>query len=60
MKPLAAHSETPPDELRVQVTSPGGTTAAALDVLMDENGLTELLKRATKAARDRGVELGKN
>lgn len=45
--------------LRQNVTSPNGTTAAALDVLMGENGLTELMKRAVKAARKRSEELGK-
>jgi pyrroline-5-carboxylate reductase len=42
------------------VTSPGGTTAAALGVLMDpESGLPPLLRRAVKAAADRGRELGR-
>ena len=46
--------------LRTNVTSPGGTTAAALAVLMkDEDGLSVLMARATKAARDRSVELSK-
>jgi len=40
------------------VTSPGGTTAAALDVLMDQTtGLPELMTRAVEAARKRSVEL---
>jgi pyrroline-5-carboxylate reductase len=47
-------------QLRVNVTSPGGTTAAALAVLMDaETGFPALLRRAVKAAADRGRELGK-
>ncbi len=47
-------------QLRINVTSPGGTTAAALGVLMDpDNGFPALLKRAVKAAADRGRELGK-
>jgi pyrroline-5-carboxylate reductase len=47
-------------QLRVNVTSPGGTTAAALGVLMDaETGFPALLRRAVKAAADRGRELGK-
>ena len=45
--------------LRQNVTSPNGTTAAALDVLMGGNGLTELMTRAVKAARRRSEELGK-
>ena len=44
-------------QLRVNVTSPGGTTAAALAVLMPE--LPGLMARAVKAAADRGRELGK-
>jgi pyrroline-5-carboxylate reductase len=47
-------------QLRINVTSPGGTTAAALAVLMDpETGFPALLKRAVKAAADRGRKLGK-
>lgn len=47
-------------QLRINVTSPGGTTAAALAVLMDpESGFPALLRRAVKAAADRGRELGK-
>ncbi len=46
-------------QLRVNVTSPGGTTAAALAHLMDpETGLTSLLRRAVHAAAERGRELG--
>jgi pyrroline-5-carboxylate reductase len=47
-----------PAELRRQVTSPGGTTQAALEVLMGENGLTGLLERAVAAAATRSRELG--
>jgi pyrroline-5-carboxylate reductase len=47
-----------PAELRRQVTSPGGTTQAALEVLMGENGLTGLLERAVAAAAARSRELG--
>lgn len=56
---LAAEASDPPGTLRVQVTSPGGTTAAALCVLMAEDGLALLMQRALTAARDRGVVLGK-
>lgn len=56
----AAASDTPPGTLREQVTSPGGTTAAALGVLMAENHLKTLLTEAVTAARDRGAELGKS
>lgn len=47
-----------PAELRRQVTSPGGTTEAALKVLLGVGGLPELLDRAVKAAADRSRELG--
>jgi pyrroline-5-carboxylate reductase len=57
---LAEQSPEDPAQLRVNVTSPGGTTAAALNVLMDpETGFPALLNRAVKAAADRGRELGK-
>ena len=43
--------------LREAVTSPGGTTEAALKVLMAEDGLAALMKRAVHAARKRAEEL---
>ena len=43
--------------LRKNVTSPGGTTAAALDVLMGKDGLQELMTRAVAAATKRSKEL---
>jgi pyrroline-5-carboxylate reductase len=46
-----------PAELRRQVTSPGGTTAAAIGVL-DGKGAKELIVEALRAARDRSRELG--
>ncbi|WP_292530283.1 pyrroline-5-carboxylate reductase [Methylocystis sp.] len=49
--------ETPPDELRRRVTSPGGTTAAALEVLEAADGLAGLMRRAVAAARRRAEEL---
>ena len=45
-------------ELRRQVTSPHGTTEAALKVLMAKNGLEALMIRAVAAARKRAVALG--
>ena len=54
---LAASSEDGPAELRAKVTSPNGTTAAALDVLMGGNRLQELLKEAVMAATRRSREL---
>jgi len=57
---LAEAAEDDPAQLRINVTSPGGTTKAALDVLMDpESGFPALLSRAVKAAADRSRELGK-
>jgi pyrroline-5-carboxylate reductase len=44
--------------LRESVTSPGGTTQAALRVLMVEDGLKSLMARAIAAARKRAKELG--
>jgi len=56
---LLEESETPASTLRENVTSAGGTTAAALEVLMaDGTGLAELLARATEAAARRSRELG--
>ncbi len=49
--PLAAAT------LRENVTSPGGTTAAALDVLMADDGLAPLLKKAVAAATERSRKL---
>jgi pyrroline-5-carboxylate reductase len=55
---LAESSDKPPAELRVDVTSPGGTTAAALGVLMEETaGLPALMRRAVAAAASRSREL---
>ena len=56
---LAESADEDPAQLRINVTSPGGTTAAALAVLMDpDTGFPNLLPRAVKAAADRGRELG--
>ena len=55
---LALQSDETPSQLRINVTSPNGTTQAALEVLMDEvDGFPALLKRAVKAATDRSREL---
>jgi pyrroline-5-carboxylate reductase len=43
--------------LRQNVTSPGGTTAAALEVLMGPEGLERLLTRAIEAATRRSRDL---
>ena len=55
---LMAESEETPDVLRRNVTSPGGTTEAALDVLMAEDGLRPLLLRAVEKAKQRSIALG--
>jgi pyrroline-5-carboxylate reductase len=56
---LLHRSELSADVLRQNVTSPGGTTAAALDVLMGKDGLQSLLTRAVAAATRRSKELAK-
>jgi pyrroline-5-carboxylate reductase len=48
-----------PAELRRAVTSPGGTTAAALDVLMARGAIPELMRKAVEAAAKRGAELSR-
>ncbi len=53
---LALASDVDPAELRRRVTSPGGTTEAALNV-MQEGGLVELFEQALIAASDRSREL---
>ena len=47
-------------ELRHGVTSPNGTTQAALDVLMSEQGLAHIIRDAVTAAYHRSQELGKS
>jgi pyrroline-5-carboxylate reductase len=55
---LLDHTRADPAELRRQVTSPGGTTEAALGVLMGRNGLAPLLDGAVAAAVARSRALG--
>ena len=52
-----AFMRSTPSRLRENVTSPGGTTAAALEVLQGADGLDPLLERAVTAARDRARAL---
>ena len=54
---LLRQSKDTPDVLRKNVTSPGGTTAAALEVLMGEGGMPQLFERAIAAAKKRSEEL---
>ncbi|MDB5655251.1 MAG: pyrroline-5-carboxylate reductase [Tardiphaga sp.] len=56
---LLHRSELDSATLRKNVTSPGGTTAAALDVLMGADGFAPLLTRAIAAATTRSKELAK-
>ena len=56
---LLHRSELAAATLRQNVTSPGGTTAAALDVLMSADGLKPLMTRAVAAATARSKELAK-
>jgi len=54
---LLGDSPLDPATLRQSVTSPGGTTAAALDVLMADTGLDRLMCEAVMAATQRSREL---
>ncbi len=54
---LAGQSDEPAATLRQNVTSPGGTTQAALEVLMAADGMQPLFDRALAAAARRGREL---
>ncbi|MFC1971488.1 pyrroline-5-carboxylate reductase [Chloroflexota bacterium] len=55
---LAHKSGKTPAELRQNVTSPGGTTAAALQVF-ENGGFAELVREAVAAAYNRAKELGR-
>lgn len=55
---LLRRSPEPPEILRKNVTSPGGTTAAALEVLLAGDGLDPLMARAVAACVKRARELG--
>ena len=54
---LFQDAQTPASTLRQNVTSPGGTTAAALEVLMAADGLAPLMNRTVKAAHTRAKAL---
>jgi pyrroline-5-carboxylate reductase len=56
---LLEADDSPASLLRENVTSPKGTTAAALSVLMAADGLEPLMERAVRAARHRSEELGR-
>ena len=55
---LAVDSSEDPGSLQAQVTSPGGTTEAAINVL-NNSGVRDALQKAVSAARARGGELAK-
>lgn len=54
---LLDHDERSAADLRKAVTSPGGTTAAALSVLDGDEGFRKLLKQAAQKAKARAIEL---
>jgi pyrroline-5-carboxylate reductase len=54
---LLEETNLTPEELRRKVTSPGGTTEAALKVF-EKLGFEEIMEKAVRAARDRARELG--
>ena len=54
---LMVDGDSSPSDLRTNVTSPGGTTAAALEVLMADKGVQDLMDRAIAAATKRSKEL---
>ncbi|WP_025899724.1 pyrroline-5-carboxylate reductase [Sneathiella glossodoripedis] len=55
---LALDAAESVEQLRVNVTSPNGTTAAGLSVLMAEDGLAPLMEKTVAAATKRSKELG--
>ena len=55
---MDVEKDVPAADLRRRVTSPGGTTAAALDILMqEEGGMASLMQKAIEAADKRAEEL---
>jgi len=54
---LLRQSDEDPEILRINVTSPAGTTAKALDVLMADDGMGPLMTKAIAAAKKRSKEL---
>ncbi|MBL4629540.1 MAG: pyrroline-5-carboxylate reductase [Roseicyclus sp.] len=56
---LAEQTDESPEQLRINVTSPNGTTQAGLEVLMGEGGLAPLIRKTVAAATHRSRELRK-
>jgi len=54
---LAEAADDTPEQLRINVTSPNGTTQAGLEVLMAEDGLMPLMRATVAAAAGRSREL---
>ena len=54
---LMHNSDLEPAMLRQNVTSPGGTTAEALKILMGQNGWQNIITRALKAAKKKSTQL---
>ena len=54
---LTQMADQSPAVLRESVTSPGGTTAAALEILMGKDGLKQIIQKAVLAAKKRAAEL---
>ncbi|EAQ47755.1 probable 1-pyrroline-5-carboxylate reductase [Roseobacter sp. MED193] len=55
---MAAQGDVPPEELRARVTSPNGTTHAAI-VSMQNNAFGQIISNAMTACQTRAKELGK-
>lgn len=55
---MLVQATEPPSQLRKNVTSPNGTTHAAL-VSFENDGFKDIVARAVKAATDRSEELGR-
>ncbi|MEE9432614.1 MAG: pyrroline-5-carboxylate reductase [Sphingorhabdus sp.] len=56
---LAARSEFTPSDLASRVASKGGSTAAGLAVMDEDEAILRLMEKTLRAARDRSVEQGK-
>ena len=54
---LLKKSKSSATDLRKNVTSPGGTTSAALEVMMAEDGLAKIMRKAMEQAKARSKEL---
>ncbi len=54
---LLVQSDSDAETLRKNVSSPGGTTEAALSILIGENGMQELMSKAIAKAVERSKEL---